>query len=59
MIEWEREDLERMRERREQTANQETCRPRRLSQRVFAWVLAVIVLVAFLGMCYWMIRHGI
>lgn len=33
--------------------------PRPKSQIVLAWILAVIVIFAFLGTCYWMMFYGV
>lgn len=48
------EQLEQMSAHEEQNHQKYTPRPK--SQLVLAWVLAAVVLFAFLGTCYWMIN---
>lgn len=33
--------------------------PRPKSQIILAWILAIVVIIAFLGTCYWMMFYGV
>ena len=43
----------------QQAPEQEGYTPRPKWQLVLAWILAVIVVFAFLGTCYWMMFYGV
>ena len=52
------ENLEHFSGQQQVTEEKKSYTPRPKGHLILAWLLIVVVLFAFLGMCYWMIAYG-